>query len=40
LLDDTSLATRMGQAGASRVQDSFSHQAYLDQIKQQMDQIK
>jgi glycosyltransferase involved in cell wall biosynthesis len=40
LLGDTSLAARMGQAGASRVQDSFSHQAYLDQIKQQMDQIK
>jgi glycosyltransferase involved in cell wall biosynthesis len=40
LLDDASLATRMGQAGVAHVQDTFSHQAYLDQIKQQMDQIK
>jgi glycosyltransferase involved in cell wall biosynthesis len=40
VLDDASLAGRMGQAGVVRVRDSFSHQAYLDQIKQQMDQIK
>ena len=40
LLDNASLAEHMGKAGASHVQNSFSHQVYLDQIKQQMDQIK
>jgi len=40
LLDDTSLAAQMGQAGAGHVLNSFSHQVYLDQIKQQLDQIK
>ncbi|MCJ7814609.1 MAG: glycosyltransferase family 4 protein [Xanthomonadales bacterium] len=40
LLDDKSLAAQMGQAGANHVQNSFSHQVFLDQIKQQMDQIK
>jgi len=40
LLDDASLAARMGQAGVAHVDKSFSHQAYLDQIKLQMDQIK
>ena len=40
LLDDASLAERMGKAGATHVQSSFSHQTYLNQIKQQMDQIK
>jgi len=40
LLDDASLAERMGKAGANHVQNSFSHQNYLNQIKQQMDQIK
>ena len=40
LLDDTSLAARMGQEGATHVQNSFSHQAFLDQIKLQMDQVK
>jgi glycosyltransferase involved in cell wall biosynthesis len=40
LLDDASLASRMGQAGVAHVQNNFSHQAYLDQIKLQMDQIK
>jgi glycosyltransferase involved in cell wall biosynthesis len=40
LLDDRALANQMGQAGTSHVQNSFSHQAYLDQIKQQLDQIK
>jgi len=40
LLDDASLASRMGQAGVAHVQNNFSNQAYLDQIKQQMDQIK
>jgi glycosyltransferase involved in cell wall biosynthesis len=40
VLDDDSLASRMGQAGVVHVRNSFSHQAYLDQIKQQMDQAK
>lgn len=40
LLDDTALAARMGQEGATHVQNSFSHQAFLDQIKLQMDQVK
>jgi glycosyltransferase involved in cell wall biosynthesis len=40
LLDDASLAERMGKAGVEHVQNSFSHQVYLDQIKQHMDQIK
>jgi glycosyltransferase involved in cell wall biosynthesis len=40
LLDDASMASRMGQAGVAHVQNNFSHQAYLDQIKLQMDQIK
>ena len=40
LLDDASLAERMGEAGAAHVQSSFSHHTYLNQIKQQMDQIK
>ena len=40
LLNNASLAAQMGQAGATHVQNSFSHQAYLNQIKLQMDQIK
>ena len=40
LIDDVSLAARMGLACATHVQNSFSHQAFLDQIKQQMEQIK
>jgi len=40
LLDDASLAAQMGQAGVAHVNNSFSHQAYLDQMKLQMDQIK
>jgi len=40
LLDDVSLAARMGLACATHVLNSFSHQAFLDQIKLQMDQIK
>ena len=40
LLDDVALADQMGRAGAEHVQNSFSHQVYLDQIKQQMDQIR
>ena len=40
LLDDVALADRMGRAGAEHVQNSFSHQAYLNQIKQNMDQIR
>ena len=40
LLDDVSMAARMGLAGATHVQNSFSHQAFLDQIKLQMEQVK
>jgi glycosyltransferase involved in cell wall biosynthesis len=40
LLDDAALATRMGLAGVAHVQTTFSHQAYLEHIKQKMDQIK
>ena len=40
LLDDPSLAGEMGRAGVLHTQRAFSHQAYLDQIKQQMEQLK
>jgi glycosyltransferase involved in cell wall biosynthesis len=40
LLDDATLAAQMGQAAVRHVQSTFSHQAYLDQIKLQMDYLK
>jgi len=40
LLDDPLLAGEMGRAGVRHAQRTFSHQAYLDQIKQQMEQLK
>ena len=39
LIDNSELAARMGQAGAKSVASSFTHQGYLDQIKQQMEQM-
>ena len=40
LLDDSALASRMGRAGSARVQNSFSHQAYLDQIRCHLESLK
>jgi glycosyltransferase involved in cell wall biosynthesis len=39
ILDDGPLAARMGEAAASHVLKTFSHQAYLDQMKQQMELV-
>jgi len=39
LIDNSELVARMGQAGAKSVASSFTHQGYLDQIKQQMEQM-
>ena len=39
LLDNPTLAVEMGRAGVTHTRRTFSHQVYLDQIKQQMDEL-
>ena len=40
LLDDPSLAKKMGTSGVVHVKNSFSHQAYLDQVSYQMRRLQ
>jgi glycosyltransferase involved in cell wall biosynthesis len=40
LLGDVALARKMGQAATKHVRQSFSHRVYLDQVTEQLENIR
>ena len=40
LLGDVALARKMGQAATEHVRQSFSHRVYLDQVTEQLENIR